>query len=331
MLPLRPIQKAAAGIALLGITVFGVSAPPANAQSGAISIEVSTNGIDADGAPGPTLTPGDAVAWTYLVTVNGPTTLYDLIVSDSSGVTPNCDINGDGGLDGTHIHPGPLDSGQSFRCSATGIVHGAQNGTYSTIGRVRGFDFSGATPFDAQDPTHYTPQPQFIPRPNMAVQTSINGLDGQSQAGPYIAEGSPLTIAYVVTNTGNVPLSSITIDNSDGLAISCSGGQSNIIPGPLAPKASATCTAEAEAAAFDDGPQSISGAVAATAVDPTTGGALSKLTAQDPSSYTPVEPPGVLAFTGPADGLPGLGLALFALGLGVWLTGLRMGRRRPIA
>ena len=52
-----------------------------------------------------------------------------------------------------------------------------------------------------------------------------------------------ITYSYVVTNTGNVALTNVTVnDPMAGLsAIDC-GGNSNVIP-TLAPGASVTCTA----------------------------------------------------------------------------------------
>jgi len=48
-----------------------------------IAIEKSTNGQDADSVPGPSLTVGDPITWTYVVTNTGDVTLTDIAVTDS--------------------------------------------------------------------------------------------------------------------------------------------------------------------------------------------------------------------------------------------------------
>jgi hypothetical protein len=260
------------------------------------------------------------------VTVNGPSSLFDLIVSDGSGVIPSCDVTGDGVPDGTHIHPGPLDAGQSFTCIATGTAQSAANGTYSNIGYIKAFDFDGRQ-FDNQDRTHYTPETQFVAAPGVSIESLVNGVDADSSPGPYIAEGSTITWTYIVTNTGNVPLSSVSVTNTAGVSVNC-GGQTNLIAGPLSPGASATCTGTTSAATTAAGLQTASGSVRATAVDPSSGAALNQLSAQDAHNYTPVQLPGTLAFTGPADQLPLLGGALLLAGIALLVGGNMVGRRR---
>jgi len=52
-------------------------------QGPSIEIEKSTNGQDADSAPGPSLTVGDPITWTYVVTNTGNVTLTNIVVTDS--------------------------------------------------------------------------------------------------------------------------------------------------------------------------------------------------------------------------------------------------------
>ncbi len=313
-------------VPLLTALALMATARSASAQAGELTIEKSTNGVDADSAPGPVLTPGSAVSWTYVVTITGQTTLFDLIVTDTSGVVPNCDVNGDGNGDGTNIHPGPLENGQSFRCTAGGTVHGADNGVYASTANVRAIDFSGATQFEDQDPSHYTPVVPFVADPRVSIQSLVNGSDADASPGPYIAEGSPVIWTYVVTNSGNVPLTSLAISNSAGLDVNC-GATANVIAGPLAPGASVTCTSTANAVTSAAGLQTNSGTVQANAVDPGTGNSLRQLTATDPLNYTPVELPGALAFTGPSGPVAPIGAALAALGMALWVIGWSLGRR----
>ena len=316
---------------LAALTVLAAATASA-AQSSQVTIEKSTNGVDADAAPGPVVKPGSSVQWGYLVTVTGPTTLYDLIVSDSSGAVPNCDIDGDGGFDGTHIHPGPVEPGQSFSCGVTATAHGPENGTFSASGIVRAFDFDGAGPFEATDPSHYSPaaaSDTAPAAPKVTIQSLVNGVDADATPGPYIAEGTTVVWTYVVTNTGSVALSSIVVSNAGGVAVDCGPG-GNVIPGPLAPGASVTCTGTSPAAAAAAGIQTTAGSVLADGVDPTTGATLGRATAADPMNYTPVQLPGALAFTGPSNafGFAIAGSTLALLGAALWRTGTRSGRRR---
>lgn len=331
---LRPIRKAARGVALsIGLllaplTTTAAWQTAAAAQSAEITIEVSTNGADADAAPGPTLDPGESVTWQYLITVNGPTTMYDVIVSDTAGATPSCDVDGDGGLDGTHIHPGPLEAGQSFSCTATGLAKPAGGGTYSTTAKVRAFDFDGVAQYEDSDQSHYTSKQAFVANPNVSIQSLVNGVDADTSPGPYIAEGSTITWSYIVTNAGNVPLSGITVTTTNGVTVDCGSG-SNVIPGTLASGATATCSGSAPAALFAAGLQTTAGSVGATAVDPGSGATISQLSAQDPHNYTPVMLPEALAFTGPSEFIATIGFSLAGVGVGLWATGRIISRRRP--
>ncbi|ROR80236.1 Uncharacterized conserved protein [Plantibacter flavus] len=53
--------------------------------AGAVSIEVLVDGQDVSAAPGPEVTVGESIEWTYVVTNTGLRTLADLAVSDSFG------------------------------------------------------------------------------------------------------------------------------------------------------------------------------------------------------------------------------------------------------
>ena len=60
------------------------------APAPSIEIEKSTNGDDADTAPGPFIPVGDPVPWTYAVTNTGNDTLTSIVVSDNRGVAVTC-------------------------------------------------------------------------------------------------------------------------------------------------------------------------------------------------------------------------------------------------
>jgi hypothetical protein len=105
----------------------------------AVQIKKSTNGEDADTAPGPTILVGGAVTWRYVVTNTGSTPLTGIIVDDDRGVSVGC-----GGQTS-------LEAGQTMTCTGTGV---ATLGQYRNVGRVRA-TAPGAVAVDDTDPSHY--------------------------------------------------------------------------------------------------------------------------------------------------------------------------------
>ena len=132
-----------------------------------IDIEKSTNGEDADTAPGPNVATGGAVRWTYVVTNAGGVDLTDVTVTDD--VIPDAAIDCDG--TGSNLIPGPLAPGGTVTCVATGV---ATTGQYENLGTTTGIDPTGVTVTD-DDPSHYMGErPTSIlrrpPTPRMPTQ-----------------------------------------------------------------------------------------------------------------------------------------------------------------
>lgn len=115
--------------------VFGANCQPAGAS---IEIKKSTNGEDANEAPGPTIEVGQPVTWTYVITNTGTLVLTGVVVADDMGVTVTC------------AGPSTLDPGQSITCTGTGV---ATEGQYRNVGMVRA-NWSGGTVEDS-DVSHY--------------------------------------------------------------------------------------------------------------------------------------------------------------------------------
>jgi hypothetical protein len=102
-----------------------------------IALEKLTNGLDADDAPGPRLSAGETVIWSYRVTNTGNVPLTGVAVTDDRGVRVSC--------------PGTeLAAGATMTCAATGE---AQAGQYVNIGSVVG-TFGSEVVMDS-DPSHY--------------------------------------------------------------------------------------------------------------------------------------------------------------------------------
>ena len=108
-----------------------------------VRLEKSTNGQDADSAPGPAIEVGDHVSWTYVVTNIGSEDLFDVAVSDDRGVDVIC--------------PGDsLEIGQRMTCSGHGV---AVRGQYRNTGTVVGWTADGTEVTDS-DRSHYYGTPE---------------------------------------------------------------------------------------------------------------------------------------------------------------------------
>jgi hypothetical protein len=112
----------------------------------AVKIEKSTNGEDADNAPGPSILVGSAVTWRYVVTNTGTINLTGIVVADDRGVLVNCSGQT------------TLPAGQAMTCTGAGV---ATLGQYSNIGKVTAASASGAV--DDSDSSHYLGVPQPPP------------------------------------------------------------------------------------------------------------------------------------------------------------------------
>jgi hypothetical protein len=104
----------------------------------AVKIKKSTNGEDADDAPGPSILVGSAVTWNYLVTNTGTINLTGIVVVDDRGVSVKC------------IGQTVLPAGQTMTCTGAGV---ATLGQYSNVGKVTANSASGSV--DDSDPSHY--------------------------------------------------------------------------------------------------------------------------------------------------------------------------------
>jgi len=206
----------------------------------AIDVQTLTNGEDADTVTGPVITVGDPVTWTYVVSNIGNTSLDNITVSDDQGITVICPQTF-------------LDIGASMTCTATGI---ADAGQYENTGSVTGVDSQGTTVTDS-DPSHYLGDDGTTPVSAVTIEKSTNGLDADTGSGPQIKVGKPVIWTYLVTNTGQVDLTDITVtdDRVDAAVIQCSddGSTGNRIA-QLAAGASVQCTAEgiAEEGAYEN-------------------------------------------------------------------------------
>jgi hypothetical protein len=185
----------------------------------AVRIEKSTNGKDADVAPGPTILVGDTVTWEYVVTNTGGIDLTNVQVVDDQGVTVDCSGQT------------TLAAGLSMTCTGSGV---ATLGQYSNLGTVTAESTAGSVTVTDSDASHYLGQ-ETLP-PGIKIKKFTNGKDADQAPGPVVLVGAPVTWEYVVTNTGPIDLTDVQVVDDQGVIVDCSGQTT------LAEGMSMTCT-----------------------------------------------------------------------------------------
>jgi uncharacterized repeat protein (TIGR01451 family) len=178
---------------------FSVHELTALATEPAIYIEKFTNGQDADQPPGPTITIGEEVRWTFEVANTGNITLTNVIVTDDQFGPVDCP-------------QGELAPDESTLCSFIGT---ASAGQHSNIGTASGTP-PGELPdvFDS-DPSHY-----FGGSPSIVIEKRTNDQDADTPPGAYILAGNAVEWTYFVTNTGTLPFSDLQVLD-DQLGVIC--------------------------------------------------------------------------------------------------------------
>lgn len=128
------------------------------------------------------------------------------------------------------------------RANQVSLCHTEGNGTYHMISvapeaepahRAHG-DGKVGDPVPGRSPMVFAADCRLL-GPAVTIEKSTNGADADSAPGPSIVVGSPVTWEYRVSNTGTTPLTSIVVDDDQGVTVSC--GASTLTPG-----ASMTCT-----------------------------------------------------------------------------------------
>src|SRR4051812_5260429 len=136
-----------------------------------IRLEKSTNGDDADAAPGPAIRVGDPVTWTYTVYNTGTAPLTGIAVTDDRGVAVACPS-------------ATLAADAHMECTASGT---ARLGQYENTATVVGTDPAGTRLSDS-DPSHY-----FGVVSRIEVKKYTDGQDADSPTGPVVNVGGTVT------------------------------------------------------------------------------------------------------------------------------------------
>lgn len=296
---------------LMIVSLLVLPAAPADA-AGEVTIAKLVNGERADSAPGPNVTSGSSVGVRYLITVTSPEPLYDFVVTDTAGVSPDCDLNGDGTPDGYNGHPGPLANGDRFSCFATETA-GAPGVTSASIGRVRAYSFDASQTFEDDAVSHYTTVAPATTAPASTAPPSTQPATTPTTAAPATSGQSS---EAATTQTPAEPETSSTFDEQ----------------GAPSPSVDSTLSTTLGVSQADPTPSSGSGLSTATAGNGETATAR-RSTDTAPRSATDAElandeTPSELAFNDDLQFSYLLAAASAAAGGGVAMAGHQLGRRR---
>jgi hypothetical protein len=171
----------------------------------AVDVEKFTNLVDADlPADAPEIPVGEEVAWIYRVENTGNVRLDNFILTDNQLGPVSC--------------PRPvLTVGTVIYCTSFGTAEptvGLPNGVYANTATVTsvapvhtilGGSFLTVL-VDDIDPSHYRGM-----LPAIDIEKATNGEDADVPTGPFLVPGAPVTWDYVVTNTGNMTLETVTV------------------------------------------------------------------------------------------------------------------------
>lgn len=180
------------------------------------------NGDDANLVPGVAVPAGQPMNVTYEVKNTGNLPLVDIAVTDDKITNVSCPAT-------------TLAVGGAMTCTAT-LAAPEPNTQHTNVGTLTVTpqlpDGTKLPPRTATDPANA----HVVAVPGIKVVKKINGEDANDAPGVTVAEGSTLNYIFEVTNTGNVPLTSVTVTDDKVAGISCPTSE-------LAAGATTTCTA----------------------------------------------------------------------------------------
>ncbi|WP_106816303.1 DUF7507 domain-containing protein [Microbacterium timonense] len=205
--------------------------PSLSNSTGVVTVAATQNGalsLSKRATPGTVDSVGDVIDYSFTVTNTGNVTLRGVAIDETA-------FSGSGAMSTISCPSGALAPGASTECTATYPVTQAD----LTAGRIDNTATATAT----------TPagSPVTSAASTAAVDVEqVSALDLVKSASPsgeaaYVA-GQEITYSFVVTNTGNVPVTGITVDEVDFTGT----GALSAIDCPtdaLAPAAQLTCTA----------------------------------------------------------------------------------------
>ena len=276
------------------------TAPVSASASTRVECPTGAGGIDITKTGPATAKVGDTVTYNFgVVLASGSPSLTGVSVTD-----PICDpgtLAGPTGDDGDNV----LEGGETWGFSCTHVVTGGDPDPLPNTATVCATAPGGGTVCDSDN------HEVDITHPAIEVVKAADPTSGTA--------GTVITYSYTVTNSGDVPLFDVTVDD-DVLGPICDIAV-------LQPQSTEECTGTYTIPAGS--PSEITNIVIAGGTDP----AGDLVEDQDDFTITVVAgttvtktPPGGVAFTGPATAIPIAALALLLLAAGSGL--LWLGRRR---
>ncbi|MBX7251401.1 MAG: DUF11 domain-containing protein [Candidatus Promineofilum sp.] len=160
---------------------------------------------------------GDTISYSYKVTNSGNVPLTPPYAVSDNKTTVNCPQT-----------PNPLNPGQFITCTATYVVTQADITAGSVVNVAKASAMYGNQPVESNEDTVTVP----------AVQLPALTLDKTTTTTNYDSVGDPIVYSYLVTNSGNVPLTPPYAVSDNKTTVICPQ-----TPNPLMPGAFITCSA----------------------------------------------------------------------------------------
>ncbi|MBW1641063.1 DUF11 domain-containing protein, partial [Microbacterium resistens] len=231
----------------------GQTTPVSDESSAAVMIPADPSlTLDKSADTGSYAEVGQVVTYRFDVTNTGNVTLSDVTVDD-------VDFTGSGSLSAIDCPQTSLAGGEAMTCTATYEVtqEDIDNGAIDNAATASG------TPVGSDEPVD-TPRSNVSVPADRAASLSLEKTVDPTEA----AIGDTVTYTFSVTNTGNVSVSDIEIEET---AFTGAGklGAVQCPDGVLAPGASTTCTATYTLVPEDGGGETIDNTAVATATPPT--------------------------------------------------------------
>ena len=237
--------------------------PPPVTPSNEVVVEVPPAPaleIDKTATPTTITAAGQTITYSFLVTNTGNVTLNDVAVTET-------DFSGTGDLSAIACPAGAasLAPGASVTCTATYVVTQADVDAGSVTNAATG---TGTPPNPLTPPPVSPPDEVTVEIPPTPAITVVKSADEAAQAD--IALGQEVTYSFLVTNTGNVTLTDVSVVEGD---FSGAGDLGEIVcpeaAASLAPGAQVTCTATYTVVQADVDAGTVTNSATATGTPPT--------------------------------------------------------------
>lgn len=171
---------------------------------------------------------GDTIGYTITVKNTGNVTLNSVTVTDANATLGACSV----------VTPATLAVGASFTCAATHVVTNADfaAGKVDNVAAASGTSVAG-TSAGASSSSTLLANSNLVTVPLVAAP-SLNVVKALNGAAPA-KTGDVITYSIMVTNSGNVDLTGVTVTDANATVGTCAP----VVPAALAIGASITCAA----------------------------------------------------------------------------------------